>query len=372
MTVYPQQLVKKPSRVSPFTIQWLRARQDLDFNRPKTFFAMGIRGSGKSMLLEQIGTEFLFYGHKIIDLFGSRDGEGLAWLRSPYSTDDNTLLLHGDNIDVTCKWDEKKASNFTIADMQKYDIVVSSSPLYNGFSDEFTNAGHITDRISFRYSWKQLYYLIAREASSLYYSRLKIADNQIEAKNQMVYLLREARHMGIALGLDTLRYYAIDIDIRKLSDYTFIKSQGVDGLSDEIKFLYKYFKTSLIRNMKPQNFALLTINGSIGYGTFPELSWHKKENENLLELLDIKLEYSEPIRTGEDRRTYRTIGDVEHTKIIEQLDLGKGMHTIAESMKHSTQTIQAHKINHNAEVKQQGFCSACRRAKSDYQERIIA
>ena len=45
------------------------------------------------------------------------------------------------------------------------------------------------------------------------------------------YLIREARHMGIALGLDSVRYYAIDIDIRNLADYMILKAQGVQELA---------------------------------------------------------------------------------------------------------------------------------------------
>lgn len=47
-------------------------------------------------------------------------------------------------------------------------------------------------------------------------------------------LIREARHVGIALGLDSSQYYAIDIDIRNLSDYLVLKSQGVQGLAHDL------------------------------------------------------------------------------------------------------------------------------------------
>lgn len=69
--------------------------------------------------------------------------------------------------------------------------------------------------------------MVCREAAILYYSRLKVDDNQIFAKSQMVYMIREARHIGLSLGLDSVRFYAIDIDIRTLSDYMILKSQGI-------------------------------------------------------------------------------------------------------------------------------------------------
>ncbi len=43
--------------------------------------------------------------------------------------------------------------------------------------------------------------MIVREATNLYFSRLKIVANQTLAKSEMVYLIREARHAGVALGL---------------------------------------------------------------------------------------------------------------------------------------------------------------------------
>ncbi|MCJ7633777.1 hypothetical protein MUP77_15495, partial [Candidatus Bathyarchaeota archaeon] len=69
-----------------------------------------------------------------------------------------------------------------------------------------------------RMHYKRLVFLVCREAANFYYSRLNVSDSQIFAKSQMIYLIREARHMGLALGLDSIRYYAIDIDIRNLSD----------------------------------------------------------------------------------------------------------------------------------------------------------
>jgi len=73
-------------------IYWIRGNENLSFNKPQTFFILGIRGSGKSSLLEHIGTKYLEKGCCILDLFGSRDGEGLAWLRSPYAQDKRILF----------------------------------------------------------------------------------------------------------------------------------------------------------------------------------------------------------------------------------------------------------------------------------------
>ena len=34
----------------------------------------------------------------VFDLFGSRDGEALAWLRSPYANEKKILVMHGQKV----------------------------------------------------------------------------------------------------------------------------------------------------------------------------------------------------------------------------------------------------------------------------------
>jgi len=242
---------------------------------------IGTRGAGKSTFLEKLGCYYVEKGQGTLDLFGSRDGEGLAWLRSPYAENKKFLLLHGESVDVTAPCDTKAASKLKLRDFDAYDFIISASPLYLSPDDEFINAAQITDRVYKRLSWKRYVYGIVREAANLYYSRLKVSDNQIFAKSQMVYLIREARHVGLALGLDSVRYYAIDIDIRNLSDYIILKSQGLFGLTKDLNWLYSIFEPYIIRNMPAKHFLVVSRRGAIGVGEFKELSWHKKERENI-------------------------------------------------------------------------------------------
>jgi hypothetical protein len=101
-----------------------------------------------------------------------------------------------------------------------------------GPDDEFINAALLTDKIYKRLSWKRLVYCLAQEAANLFYSRLKISESQVVSKAMMTYLIREARHVGMALGLDSTRYYSIDI--RNLSDFVILKSQGMTGLTKDL------------------------------------------------------------------------------------------------------------------------------------------
>ena len=347
---------------------WVRGAEKIRFTRPSVWFVLGVRGSGKSSFLEHLGENYLDEGAVVLDLFGSRDGEGLAWLRSPYADDRRILLLKGENVDVDAPCDVKPVSALQLSDFESYDIIVSASPLYSSMDDEFLQAARITDKLYKRLHWKRLVYCIVREAANFYYSRLKVTESQVIAKSQMVYLIRESRHVGLALGLDSIRYYAIDIDIRNVSDYLVLKSQGMFGLASDLQWLYSIFDPHAIRNLQPQNFIIVARGGAVGLGEFPYPSWHKRERENILRAVGVKVEYGEPLVEGEYKGTYRTVGDLEHAEIIRlYIEEGLSMPKIAEALGRSSRTIQTHIHKHNRAVERSGFCPACRRARSPYE-----
>jgi len=353
-------------------IFWVRYNDTINFNRPSTWFALGLRGSGKSSLLEHIGCNYLEEHHTVLDLFGSRDGEGLAWLRSPYAKDRRVLLLKGQNVDVQASFPVKQADQLTLKDVEDYDIIISANPLYLNIDQEFYYAARITDLLYKRLSWHRLVYMICREAANFYYSRLKVCDNQVFAKSQMIYLVREARHAGLALGMDSIRYYAIDIDIRNLADYLILKSQGLHGLAEDLKWLYSYFNSAVVRNMHPAHFIILTRTGALGLGEFPYPEWHKKEKENILASVGLKVEYGEVPKEAEYKGTYKTVSDSEHAEIIRlYVEEGLSILKIAEGLKRSTRTIQQHIHMHDAAVKRSGFCPACRRVRNSLEAMVV-
>lgn len=92
-------------------VLWVRGNDAIRFNRPNTWFSLGLRGTGKSSLLEHIAEQYLAEGHVVFDLFGSRDGESLAWLRSPYARDKKILLLKGENVGVEASFPAKSVEN---------------------------------------------------------------------------------------------------------------------------------------------------------------------------------------------------------------------------------------------------------------------
>jgi hypothetical protein len=273
--------------------------------------------------------------------------------------------VHGENVSVKASHNTKAATKVTLSDFIKYDLIISSSPLYLGPDDEFINAGQLTDKIYNRLSWKRLVYCLCREAANLFYSRLKISENQVVSKAQMTYLVREARHVGMALGLDSTRYYSIDIDIRSLCDYIVLKNQGMQGLTSDLDWLYSIFQPHMIRNMPPQFFVILSKQGSIGVGEFKELGWHKQEGENILKAVGISVEYGEPIEKGEYRGAFNTVGDPEHAEIIKlYVDEGLSMNKIADKLGRSSRVPFTTIHKHNSSVEGAGFCPACRRVKS--------
>lgn len=177
--------------------------------------------------------------------------------------------------------------------------------------------------------------------------------------------------MGCALGLDSVRFYAIDIDIRNLSDYIILKSQGIQGLASDMSWLYSFFNPHKIRDMKPEHFVILTRKGSLGLGEFPFPPWHKREKEDMLKAVGIRVEYGEEVELGESRGTYKTVGDQEHAEIIRlYVEEGLGMKAIAEKLGRSSRTPHEHIGSHNRAVERSGFCAACKRVGSQYCNRI--
>jgi len=353
-------------------VLWIKGKSHISFSRPFVFMVLGSRGSGKSTLLETFGCYFLERGHKVLDIFGSRDGESLAWLRSPYVKDRSVLLVKGDNTDVKCSWKVKAISDVTLNDIEKNDIVISSSPLYSDPDVEFRAVAKLTDLVYRRLSWNKLIYGIVREAANLYYSRLKVTRNQQMAKAQEIYLLRESRHMGLAMGLDTLKYTSVDLDVRSVTDFQVFKRLGLIGLPRELYWIYGFVKPVVMREMPTSKFVILSKTSALGFGTFKALPWHKQANENILRQLDIKVEHGDKIKEAVDRGKWKTVGDREHAQIIIAYVGQPNMVEIAEKFNRSSATIKDHIHRHDEAVERSGFCPMCVRVKCGYaREKVL-
>ena len=128
-------------------IFWRRGNDRLSFNKPLTYFGLGQIGSGKSSLLEHIGIEHMKKDVVIIDAYGSADGEGLAWLRSDLIKDKRVCLLRGENVDVKTEHDAKTVENLGLHDLEKYDLIISSRPLFLNRDYEYYSLGKLISSI---------------------------------------------------------------------------------------------------------------------------------------------------------------------------------------------------------------------------------
>ncbi|MBA7496183.1 hypothetical protein ES702_06781 [subsurface metagenome] len=352
-------------------VRWLRggASANIDFERPKTTLGLGGRGSGKSCFLETIATKY----QKTIDIFGSRDNEGLAWLRCPLYSKNEILLTHGDSVELSGKWDAHKVRELTLKDIERYRITTSVSGFYGSLDEEFSNLNDLIFKVLYRRThWKTQINILIREASNFLYSRIRVTRNQTIAKSDFLYLLREGRHAGYPCGVDTIRWTSLDKEVRDTADYLVIKSVGILGLPRDLRFLYRYVEPYGLMDPHPSTFVIVTKRGAIGVGTFPFPSWHKIEKEDLLDVFKLKPEYGEIPRTGkEDARNI--VGDFEHHNIIEKRIKGvfgegrkRSMRRIMDAVHRSVQTIHSHIKDHNEQVKKQGYCERCRRIKSPH------
>jgi energy-coupling factor transporter ATP-binding protein EcfA2 len=275
-------------------VRWLIGEEaDFDFGRPDVFLVLGKRGAGKSSFLETIATQYLEAGGKVFDLFGAKDGEGLGWLRSPYvkKGGKRAVLFRGDLVKVKCEHEVIPASKFTLEDLDKGDIFISSAPLYESPDSEFDGVNRLLDVLWGRRRWTQPIFVLIREAANLVYSRLKLRENQQQAKAELCYLMREARHAGLALGIDTLRFTAIDIDIRSLADWLVLKNLGLFNLPDDLSWVYKYINPPSFRGLRPRHFVILSSGGGLGLGVFSMPPWHKREHEDILWETGVQVEY---------------------------------------------------------------------------------
>ena len=76
------------------------------------------------------------------------------------------------------------------------------------------------------------------------FSSLFIYHNRQQLEEKFIVVIAEIAKIVVC------RTLKVDIDLRHLTDYLFLKSQGVQGLPKDPKWLYSYIGASLLRNMK--------------------------------------------------------------------------------------------------------------------------
>ena len=361
-------------------VRWHRGRTDINFKRPNLWVCVGARDQGKSNLLERLGEEYAYEDACVLDLSGARDGEGLAQLRNPRIRDKNVLLLHGDKVQMTAPHaDCKPAKKFRIDDLLSYDLIISANPLYSDFREEFIKIATITDEVFTRRYWTRLVYTIVREAANIYASRIFIGEDQNEAKAVMVYLLRESRHTGMAMGIDSQRWTAVDIDIRELSDHNVFKAIGNASVDRSKSYIFKYINPEKLRRLAKNTFITDTILAGLGTGVCTKVPWHKEPSEDIVNLCNLDIHYEQEEKDDPDKsqkpaaQQSKQIGAFQHCEIMRLYIEGKneaegpiGMTKIGEVIERSSKSVWQHIQEHNLSVKALTACPVCRRGNGKY------
>lgn len=344
--------------------------------------------SGKSSLCETLASKTDTEGKgKVIDIFCSRDNEGLSWCRHDQFKN-SVLLLHGDSVRISSQWDEQRISELKLQDIVSHKTIISVPAFYANLREEWNAIDKITRLLWKRTHWTDVWTVAIREGTSLLYSRLGLGENQAQAKASFVYAIKEFRHCGCALVMDIIRYYGLDTEVRTIANYIFIKAHGIDGLPKDLEWLYRYYDLFKdIMRMQPWAFIMLTRKGGVAHGTFQYPYWHKEEHEDILKKLDIDIDVQGIVNYGE--KGYKTVSDFDHVHTIKARIVlnGKGKKTGLTALSkggtfkcqdeqitlepRSSRTIWALVENHNKDVQNQGYCQICHRLQEVKLERLL-
>lgn len=359
-------------------IKWVRFPQPLNFTRPNKFVIAGMPEAGKSALVECIAAKYddeLKGKGKVIDFFCARDNESLSWCRHKSFRND-VLLVHGDSVRVSSEWQSKNLSELKLSDLATHKTIISVPAFYGTLREEWNAIDKITKTIWRRTSWDTPWFVAIREGTSLLYSRLGMGENQAQAKASFIYAIKEFRHCGCALGIDIIRYYGLDTEVRSIADYIFLKAHGIEGLPGDLNWLFNFYDLFRdIMQMPPWAFILLCRKGGVGHGSFEYPYWHKEEHENILSSLNIEVSYEEAVNYGE--KGFKRMSDFEHEIIIKARLAGASMNKAAQNakwkyqdqevttQKRSPRTVQLTILEHNKDVDTQGYCHICKRINSE-------
>jgi hypothetical protein len=351
---------RHPDDIPKIKVKWIRGRDSFDWGSTSHHICSGLRDSGKSALGEAVADHY----PQIIDIFGSRDNEGLAWCRSGR---DNILFVIGDNCDLEASWDVEKIDQLTFKKMNSYEVVITVPSFYSSHENYFKALSAMTNLFYKRFSFKTPTMIIIREAANFTYSRISKGETEKMAKADFIQFCREMRHFGYCIYVDTIRWTAVDKEMRDLADYVYIKDAGYVGLQSDISFLYRYIHPRSLAGLSQDKFLLLTRRAAIGIGTSEYPNYHKEPGENLLALFDLHPEFGEEIEASSPR----SVGDFEHHDIVKMYDDGYTMLKIAQQMHRSKSTIKSHIDKHNLVIVKHSKCPICNRIGSDLSTKIV-
>jgi len=176
------------------------------------------------------------------------------------------------------------------------------------------------------------------------------------------------RHFGYSVVLDTIRWTAIDKEMRDLADYVYFKDLGYQGLSKDVSFIYKHIRPTAFAGMAKDKFVILTRRSSIGRGMCAFPPFHKLAGEDLMKLFGLFPEFGEIAEESTSQR----VGDLEHSEIVQAyVEQGKSMEQIAIFKGRSKSTISSHIERHNNKITEVGYCPMYKRADMGFERTLI-
>jgi len=290
-----------------------------DYNNV-VYSVLGVKGAGKSATLEVIATRY----PKVLDLGSSIDGENLAWLRSGMVK--NPLLICSDNVRLKTSFDWKKISEVRLKDILEHDFIISTPAFYmkpyeiGRPEEEFQAIQRIIAVLWQRKVIDEYWYLLFREAPNYFYSRIGLGvDEQTAAKKKFIEVARESRHFGLALGLDMLRYTAVEIDLRELSDYIIFKALGPTKLDERLRWIFAFVNPYFLRDL-PKPYAVIEHEGNIAVAYFEYPKWHKKVEEGVSIFESLGIEIVHEVEGAVDMEKVEKVARSEAGEISEKTE----------------------------------------------------
>ncbi len=296
-------------------VLWFQGREEQDFRQPATHWVFGKRFSGKSALVEALASNALILGSTVYDIFCARDSESLAWLDSPFK---KVLLLCGDSVKINSKYDFVQMKDFDMHKADDYQLVITTPAFYSNDAEMYHVLTDLVDMLQNRIVYNKTNFLIVREARKLVSSSIRAGKvrNKAEAEEKMIDLVQEAYHAGLGLIIDSLRPMTVEINIREISNYVYLKRMGRLTIPNEFKHLMRHVTPQFIRKMPIPAYLFYTDEDNIAVKRFDLPYWHHKRGTDVLKKFGIKVE-----KVGEDTEiTYndsrRKVTPEIHKKIV--------------------------------------------------------
>ncbi|MDG7041577.1 MAG: hypothetical protein JRN22_00800 [Nitrososphaerota archaeon] len=299
-----------------YIYHWLQGPQvGPTFKTPESSFISGAVNSGKTRLLIRLALQYQAEaGAQIIDTFGAEnDNESLAFLMRP-KTRDSTLMIIGDEVTVD-GWDNKMPiSTFSLEAAKEYDVIVTDRALYGPYDSKrhdllyYAALSRIFELVKRRRGQRRLICLTIREAWNVIYSQLRagISRDEQAAMQEFRKLHNQRSHAKVAVIIDTQRYGDLAASVRSLVDFQYLKGFGKQVIPPELHYLYRpnlfgfgSGREWMPRNMRKNQFIILTEHNGVAIGWYRDISWHPEKGTSPLDKLGITVSLKQGETTPE-------------------------------------------------------------------------